>query len=177
MTNQGRAAAPGHVVCAFSRRRYAAGQFVIGLLGCALGLFLAGAVLAAVSDGLASTVWFVQLAVYPLAFTAFSLMFAQGQPGYVRAGPDGLELAAPGRDPVLVPWSARPVAEVRWVWPFTTLRVTVPVELEAAVGRLARDGRRPRRRRAGGGVRYSVEAAGLRAIPAHLRDSVRAFRG
>ncbi len=176
MTDPRRAAAPGHVVYAFSRRRYAAGQFVIGLIGCVLGLLLAGAVMAAVSGGPAAIVWLVQLVVYPMAFAAFSLMLAQGQPGCVRVGPDGLELAAPGRDPVLVPWSAGPEARVRGPWPFTTLRVTVPAEHEAAVVRLTRDGRRPRRRRAGGEVRYSVEVAGLRATPAHLRDSVRAFR-
>ena len=177
MTDQGRTAAPGHVVYAFSRRRYAAGQFVIGLFSCVVGLLLVWAVLAAVSDGPDLTVWIVQLWVYPLAFAAFSLMLAQGQPGYVRAGPEGLEFAAPGRDPVLVPWSARPEAEVRGFWPFTTLRVTVPAEYEASVVRLTRDGRRPRKRRAGGGVRYSVEVAGLRATPAHLRESLRAFRG
>ena len=176
MTDPRRAAAPGHVVYAFSRRRYAAGQFVIGLVACVLGLLVFWAVRAAVSDVPLSSVWIVQLAVYPLAFAALSLMFALGQPGYVRAGPDGLELAAPGRDPVRVPWSAGAEVEVRGFWPFTSLRVTVPVSQEAAVVRLTRDGRRPRRRRVGGGVRYSVEVAGLRVSPAHLRDSVRAFR-
>jgi hypothetical protein len=85
-------------------------------------------------------------------------------------GEDGLEIAAPRHDAVVVPYDIVSRARIRRKWPVTMLDLFVDDTDSPLVVGIDRDGRRPLRRRIGGQVRFSMPNAELTATPSELRD-------
>jgi len=119
------------------------------------------------------------ITVYTVCFSLVSLLLARGLPSRLVFRAEGIEMAAPGRDRVLVPYEVVSGVRVRWLWPFVVLEVSVMAAAEPRVARLARGGGRPLRKRAGAEVRFSMPLVGLTAAGAkgrpRLRDALQAM--
>jgi hypothetical protein len=84
----------------------------------------------------------VSAIVYVLIFMFLFLVSIRRHPAWVAVSDRGLEVAATGRDPVFLPWSAVESVDRRFLGPFTDLVVT-PTRMDAA--QIARRGwSRPR---------------------------------
>jgi hypothetical protein len=113
------------------------------------------------------------IALYTLLFPLFSWLLTQARPAVLRFGDDGLEIAAPRHDAVVVPYDIVSRARIRATWPVTMLDVVIDHTDSPRVVHIDRDGRRPLRKHIGGQVRFSMPTAGLKATPSGLRDQLR----
>jgi hypothetical protein len=167
--------APRMVVYAWSPWRYllaaAATSFVAATAGWLLGslalIELAGR---PASSPVGGGITFV--VTYTLLFPLFSWLPTQARPGVLVFGVDAIELAAPGRDAVLVPYEIVSTSWVRRPWPVTVLEVFVVATDSRNVTRRDRDGRRPLRKRSGDQVRFTMPLTGLRASATDIRGEL-----
>lgn len=153
----------GDVVYGWSVWRTAAATAVTGgvaaLFGATVPSLLRGeAPYAGAGEGL------VFVFVFVLVFSASSVFWDRRMPAGARFTADGAELFGARRDGVFVPWSVAPVARLRWVWPLTTLQVSVSAADSSRVTRLSRGGRAPSlRRRRDATLRFSMPLYGFAA--------------
>jgi hypothetical protein len=108
----------------------------------------------------------VSAIVYMLIFMILFVVSVRRHPAWVAVSDRGLEVAATGRDPVFLPWSAVDSVDRRFVGPFTDLVVT-PTRMDAA--QIARRGwSRPRTIVRGDRRSIVVDAGLMRPGPAVL---------
>jgi ABC-type proline/glycine betaine transport system permease subunit len=166
----------GEVVYGWSTWRHLLATTVTGLVAAVSGWLLGYLVFTQIG-GMSHPALFAgtitAIALYTLLFPLFSWLLTQARPAVLRFGDDGLEIAAPRHDAVVVPYDIVSRARVRRTWPVTMFDVFVDDADSSRVVHIDRAGRRPLRRRIGGQVRFSMPTAGSTATPSRLRDQLR----
>lgn len=151
--------------------RYAAAQAAVGFGTSVLIRLTIGLMSSSYQDIdtlISDSIVFVVL--YTVGYAGFSLLFTFRRPMRLGFGDDAVELAADGRDGVLVPYEIVRMARVRWWWPLTTLDVVIDAADESRVTYLGRGGRRPVGKREGGRLRFTMLISGLSVPAADIRS-------
>jgi hypothetical protein len=121
--------------------------------------------------GLSLAAWDFTETVIVVLLTAIggatgAVLRAGHHPGWIRASAAGLELAANGRQPVFLPWSAVQSVRLRFTGPLTELLVT-PTSLNAATV-AAVPAWAPRVRRRSGAAAFIVDVGLMTPGPSAL---------